>query len=67
MSALKQRVGPFARLRPGAELDEEVHIGNFVEIKNSIINRGSKINHLSYIGDTEMGGSLQHRCGHDYL
>jgi len=49
------KVGPFARLRPGAELDEEVHIGNFVEIKNSIINRGSKINHLSYIGDTEMG------------
>ncbi len=49
------RIGPFARLRPGTELDEEVHIGNFVEIKNAIINRGSKVNHLSYIGDTEMG------------
>ncbi len=49
------KIGPFARLRPGAELDEEVHIGNFVEVKNAVVNRGSKINHLSYIGDSEMG------------
>lgn len=48
-------VGPFARLRPGAELAEETHIGNFVEVKNAQIGKGSKVNHLSYIGDTEMG------------
>ena len=49
------RIGPFGRLRPGAVLGEQVHVGNFVEIKNSVIDRGSKINHLSYIGDTDMG------------
>lgn len=49
-------VGPFARLRPGTKLAEDVHIGNFVEIKNSILNEGAKVNHLSYIGDTDIGG-----------
>ncbi|HKJ83623.1 MAG TPA: bifunctional UDP-N-acetylglucosamine diphosphorylase/glucosamine-1-phosphate N-acetyltransferase GlmU [Mariprofundaceae bacterium] len=49
------KVGPFSRLRPGAELDEKVHIGNFVEIKKSVVGRSSKINHLSYIGDTMLG------------
>ncbi len=49
------QVGPFAHLRPGAQLDERVRIGNFVEIKKSVIGRGSKVNHLSYIGDTSMG------------
>jgi bifunctional UDP-N-acetylglucosamine pyrophosphorylase/glucosamine-1-phosphate N-acetyltransferase len=48
-------VGPFARLRPGAELAEDVHVGNFVEIKNAIVDEGAKINHLSYIGDAEIG------------
>ena len=48
-------VGPFARLRPGAELAEDVHIGNFVEIKASRIDRGAKVNHLSYVGDAEVG------------
>ncbi|MDQ6960980.1 MAG: bifunctional UDP-N-acetylglucosamine diphosphorylase/glucosamine-1-phosphate N-acetyltransferase GlmU [Mariprofundaceae bacterium] len=48
-------IGPFGRLRAGTELDEATHIGNFVEIKNSIIGQGSKANHLSYIGDTQMG------------
>ena len=48
-------VGPFARLRPGAELAEDVHIGNFVEIKNASIDEGAKINHLTYIGDAEVG------------
>lgn len=48
-------VGPFARLRVGAELSESVHIGNFVEIKKSTIGKASKVNHLSYIGDTQMG------------
>ncbi|OSQ52025.1 bifunctional UDP-N-acetylglucosamine diphosphorylase/glucosamine-1-phosphate N-acetyltransferase GlmU [Marivita geojedonensis] len=48
-------VGPFARLRPGAELAEDVHIGNFVEIKNAAIDEGAKVNHLTYIGDAEVG------------
>lgn len=48
-------VGPFARIRPGTVLAKGAHVGNFVEIKKSSIGEGSKINHLSYIGDTEMG------------
>ena len=48
-------VGPFARLRPGAELNEDTHIGNFVEIKNAVIDEGAKVNHLSYIGDASIG------------
>ncbi len=48
-------VGPFARLRPGAELAEDVKIGNFVEIKNAVIEAGAKVNHLSYIGDAQVG------------
>ncbi len=47
-------LGPFARLRPGSVLASEVHIGNFVEIKNSTIDTGSKVNHLSYIGDCDI-------------
>ena len=49
------QIGPFARLRPQAVLADEVHIGNFVEVKNSQIGRGSKANHLSYIGDAQVG------------
>jgi bifunctional UDP-N-acetylglucosamine pyrophosphorylase / glucosamine-1-phosphate N-acetyltransferase len=49
------RVGPFARLRPGAILEEEVHIGNFVEVKASRLGARAKANHLSYIGDSEIG------------
>ncbi len=48
-------VGPYARLRPGAELSDGVKIGNFVEVKNALIGEGSKVNHLSYIGDAEIG------------
>lgn len=48
-------VGPYARLRPGAELQEDVHIGNFVEVKKSIIATGAKVNHLTYIGDADIG------------
>jgi bifunctional UDP-N-acetylglucosamine pyrophosphorylase / glucosamine-1-phosphate N-acetyltransferase len=51
----KCRIGPFARLRPGAVLGDEVHIGNFVEVKKSRIGRGAKANHLSYIGDATVG------------
>jgi bifunctional UDP-N-acetylglucosamine pyrophosphorylase/glucosamine-1-phosphate N-acetyltransferase len=49
------RIGPFARIRPGTELAADTHIGNFVELKNSQIGKGSKINHLSYIGDASVG------------
>ncbi|MHB1352350.1 MAG: bifunctional UDP-N-acetylglucosamine diphosphorylase/glucosamine-1-phosphate N-acetyltransferase GlmU [Thiobacillus sp.] len=49
------RLGPFSRIRPGTRLARDVHVGNFVEIKNSDIDAGSKINHLSYVGDTTMG------------
>ena len=48
-------VGPFARLRPGAQLGAEVHIGNFVEVKNSILAKGAKANHLAYLGDATVG------------
>jgi bifunctional UDP-N-acetylglucosamine pyrophosphorylase/glucosamine-1-phosphate N-acetyltransferase len=49
------RVGPYARLRPGTELGQDVHIGNFVEVKASQIEAGAKANHLSYIGDARVG------------
>jgi bifunctional UDP-N-acetylglucosamine pyrophosphorylase/glucosamine-1-phosphate N-acetyltransferase len=48
-------IGPFARIRPNTTLDEDVHIGNFVELKKTDIGKGSKINHLSYLGDTHIG------------
>ena len=48
-------VGPYARLRPGTELSEDVRIGNFVEVKNALIAQEAKVNHLSYIGDAEIG------------
>ena len=49
------QIGPFARLRPGAKLANEVHIGNFVEVKNSTVGLGSKANHFTYLGDAEVG------------
>jgi bifunctional UDP-N-acetylglucosamine pyrophosphorylase/glucosamine-1-phosphate N-acetyltransferase len=48
-------VGPFARLRPGTELAEDVHVGNFVEIKNAILDEGVKVGHLTYLGDAHVG------------
>jgi bifunctional UDP-N-acetylglucosamine pyrophosphorylase/glucosamine-1-phosphate N-acetyltransferase len=56
-------VGPYARLRPGASLAENVHIGNFVEIKKSNIAKGAKINHLSYVGDAEVGAGANIGAG----
>lgn len=56
-------VGPFARLRPGADLASNAHVGNFVEIKNSKIGSGSKVNHLSYVGDTTMGDEVNIGAG----
>jgi len=48
-------IGPFARLRPGAKIGEDAHIGNFVEVKNTVIGRGAKANHLTYLGDARIG------------
>ena len=57
------QVGPFARLRPGAELGPEVHIGNFVEVKNSTLARGAKANHLAYLGDSVVGERVNYGAG----
>ena len=57
------RIGPFARLRPGAELAEDVHVGNFVEIKKSTIAAHSKANHLAYIGDATIGSRVNVGAG----
>ena len=57
------RIGPFARLRPETILATDTHIGNFVEIKKSIIGQGSKINHLSYIGDSLIGKKVNIGAG----
>ena len=56
-------IGPFARIRPNAHIKNNAHIGNFVEIKNSIIGEGSKVNHLSYIGDCEMESKVNVGAG----
>jgi len=57
------RLGPYARIRPETRLAAEVHVGNFVEIKKSDIGLGSKVNHLSYIGDTDMGSKVNVGAG----
>lgn len=57
------QVGPYARLRPGAELAERVRVGNFVEVKKSTIGAGSKVNHLSYIGDAAIGREVNVGAG----
>ncbi len=56
-------IGPFARLRPGAQLGEEVHIGNFVEVKNSRLADGAKANHLAYLGDAVVGERVNYGAG----
>ena len=56
-------LGPFARLRPGAQLAEEVHIGNFVEVKNSTLAKGAKANHLAYLGDASVGERVNYGAG----
>jgi bifunctional UDP-N-acetylglucosamine pyrophosphorylase/glucosamine-1-phosphate N-acetyltransferase len=57
------RVGPFARLRPGAVIGPDAHIGNFVEVKQATVGRGAKANHLSYIGDAEIGAGANIGAG----
>ena len=56
-------VGPFARLRPGAVIGKDAHIGNFVEVKNVTVGEGAKANHLSYLGDGEVGAGANIGAG----
>ncbi|MDJ0807373.1 MAG: bifunctional UDP-N-acetylglucosamine diphosphorylase/glucosamine-1-phosphate N-acetyltransferase GlmU [Gammaproteobacteria bacterium] len=60
---VSSRIGPFARIRPESRLADHVHIGNFVEIKKSQVASGSKVNHLSYIGDSEIGSKVNIGAG----
>ncbi len=57
------RIGPFARIRPDTSLDENVHIGNFVELKKTDVGKGSKVNHLTYLGDTHVGNETNIGAG----
>ena len=59
----RAHIGPYARLRPNAKLADEVHIGNFVEVKNTHIGKGSKANHLTYLGDAEIGSKANIGAG----
>jgi len=59
----RAEIGPFARLRPGAVLGAEVHIGNFVEVKNSTLAAGAKANHLAYLGDADVGERVNYGAG----
>jgi len=56
-------IGPFARLRPGAQIGEDAHIGNFVEVKNTVIEKGAKANHLTYLGDARVGAGANIGAG----
>ncbi len=57
------KIGPYARLRPGTQLKNETHVGNFVELKNAQVDTGSKINHLSYVGDASVGKKVNIGAG----
>ena len=59
----KAEVGPFARLRPGADLGEKSKVGNFVEVKKAVLGKGAKVNHLTYIGDADIGASANVGAG----
>ncbi|WP_153099161.1 bifunctional UDP-N-acetylglucosamine diphosphorylase/glucosamine-1-phosphate N-acetyltransferase GlmU [Paraburkholderia hayleyella] len=56
-------LGPYARLRPGATLKDETHVGNFVEVKNAVLGHGTKANHLTYIGDADIGARVNIGAG----
>ena len=56
-------LGPYARLRPGADIRENAHLGNFVEIKKAVVEAGAKVNHLSYIGDARVGAGANVGAG----
>lgn len=56
-------IGPFAHIRPHSDINDEVKVGNFVEIKKAVFGKGSKASHLSYIGDAEVGADVNIGCG----
>ena len=56
-------IGPYARLRPGAQVMDGAHIGNFVEVKNATVGRGTKVGHLAYVGDADIGDGCNIGCG----
>ena len=60
-------IGPFARLRSGNHVEENAHIGNFVELKKTRLGAGAKAGHLAYLGDSEIGARFQYRRGNDLL
>ena len=61
------KLGPFAHIRPQSDVGEQAHVGNFVELKKTTLGRGSKANHLAYLGDATIGEQRQHRRRHDHL
>ena len=63
VQAPARSIGPYARLRPGAEIGEDAHIGNFVEVKKATIGKGAKANHLAYLGDGAVGAGANIGAG----
>jgi bifunctional UDP-N-acetylglucosamine pyrophosphorylase/glucosamine-1-phosphate N-acetyltransferase len=61
--ASRVRIGPFAHLRPGTDVRDGAHVGNFVELKNTVLGEGSKANHLSYVGDATVGAGVNIGAG----
>ena len=61
------RIGPFAHIRPQSDVGEGAHVGNFTELKKTTLGKGSKANHLSYLGDATIGEKREHRRRHDHL
>lgn len=56
-------IGPFVQIRPGSSIGNSVHLGNFVEVKNSVIDEGTKVSHLTYVGDSDVGKGVNFGCG----
>lgn len=56
-------IGPYVHIRPGSEIGKKVHLGNFVEVKNSVIDEGTKVSHLTYVGDSDIGKNVNFGCG----
>ena len=56
-------IGPFVHIRPGSKIDDNVHLGNFVEVKNSVIGEQTKVSHLTYVGDSDVGKKVNFGCG----
>lgn len=56
-------IGPYVQIRPGSKIGNGVHLGNFVEVKNSVIDEGTKVSHLTYVGDSDVGKGVNFGCG----